>query len=106
MAKKDYQPVTSDLKFLTLQTNDGGYECTESEAHRGAGCKGGCDTRRKVSLAYDGHRQFPHVRLLGNLPHQTEFTKDDLLTFARDVLRAFGPEPLPKGLDSATYGGD
>lgn len=96
---KDYEPVSSALKFITLQTNEGVYTCDNPEHPS-------CDTRRKVSLAYDGWAQFPHVRLLGNLPHQTEFTKDDLLTFARDVLRAFGPEPLPKGLDSATYGGD
>lgn len=82
MAKKDYEPVTSALKFLTLQTNAGAYDCDDPEHP-------GCDTRRRVSLAYDGHQQFPHVRLLGNLEHQTEFTKEDLVTFARDVLRAF-----------------
>ncbi len=104
---KDYEPVTSALKFLTLQTNEGAYTCTES-GHEG------CDTRRKVSLAYDGHEQFPHVRLLGNLEHQTEFTKEDLVQFAREVLTAFDPacprylrtHPIPAGLDSATYGGD
>lgn len=96
MANKDYQPVTSELKFITLQTNDGAYTCIEP-GHPD------CDTRRKVSLAYDGHQQFPHVRLLGNLEHQTEFTKEDLLAFARDVLAAFAPEnqgnPIP-----CTYG--
>ena len=57
------------VKFITLQTNHGAYDCLESSAHSETGCLGGCDRRRRVSIAYSDKR--PDVaNLLGNLEHQ------------------------------------
>jgi hypothetical protein len=79
------------VKFITLQTNHGAYNCLDSSAHAETGCNGGCDTRRRVSIAYSDKR--PDVaNLLGNLEHQEEFTRADLVTFARAVLAAFETE--------------
>ena len=56
------------IDFITLQTN----------SHE----------RRKVSISYtDKEPDLCH--LLGNLVHQTEFKREDLITFAKDILRAF-----------------
>jgi len=59
------------IDFITLQTN----------AHE----------RRRVSVSYSDKQ--PDVAfLLGNLEHNTEFTRSDLVAFARAVLAAFGNE--------------
>lgn len=56
------------VNFITLRTN----------SHE----------RRKVSVSYTDKR--PKVcHLLGNLPHQTEFRRDELVAFAKNVLEVF-----------------
>lgn len=58
------------IEFITLQTNS--------------------NERRKVSISYTDWAKNCH--LLGNLPHNTAFTREDLVKFAKDVLDAFGEE--------------
>lgn len=56
------------VEFIDLQTND--------------------HERRKVSISYsDKHPET--CNLLGNLEHQTEFKRDDLIEFARSIIIAF-----------------
>lgn len=44
---------------------------------------------RKVSISYSTtNREYCH--LLGNLPHHSEFARENMLDFARKVVRAFG----------------
>jgi hypothetical protein len=52
------------MDFITLRTNDEG---------------------RTVSIALS-EKSPEHARLLGVLPHQTQFTREDLITFAREIL--------------------
>ena len=73
------------LKFISLQTNEGAFEDPDGTPYE--------ETRRKVTIAYTDKRA-DVCNLLGNLPHQTEFTRDDLIAFARDVLTAFAPDDL------------
>lgn len=66
------------VKFIDLQTNDDRWIDDD-----------GNEVRRKVSIAYSDKRP-GSCNLLGNLPHQTEFTRAELATFALKVLDAFG----------------